>query len=119
MAEHRAGQRRRRKAKTDVLSECATAMLARYPSAERFIRWYRQQIERIDSGELSIPAHLVYEDEQLDLPHEPGPDAITIHEVRWHKVPVRLELTIWRPYEFSFQRDTDWINQTKKVSRTK
>ncbi len=44
MAEHRAAQRRRRKAKTDVLSECATAilalMLARYPSAERFIRWY-------------------------------------------------------------------------------
>ena len=45
MAEHRAAQRRRRKAKTDVLSECATAilalMLARYPSAERFIHWYR------------------------------------------------------------------------------
>jgi hypothetical protein len=106
MAEHRAAQRRRRKAKTDVLSECATAilalMLARYPSAERFIRWYRHQIERIDSGELSIPAHLVYEDEQLDLPHEPGPEAISIHEVRWRKLPVRLELTIWRPYEFSY-----------------
>jgi hypothetical protein len=72
MAEHRAAQRRRRKAKTDVLSECATAilalMLARYPSAEWFIRWYPEQIERIDRGELSIPAQLVYEDEQLDLP---------------------------------------------------
>jgi hypothetical protein len=122
MAEHRAAQRRRRKAKTDVLSERATAilalMLARYPSAERFVRWYRHQIERIDRGELNIPAHLVYDDEQLDLPHEPGPDAASIEEVQWRKLPVRLELTIWRPYEFSFQRYTDWMNQTKKGSKS-
>ena len=31
MAEHRAAQRRRRKAKTDVLSECAIAILALIP----------------------------------------------------------------------------------------
>jgi hypothetical protein len=62
---------------------------------------------RIDSGELNIPAHLVYEDEQLDLPHEPGPEAIRIEDVRWRKLPVRLELTIWRPFEFSYQRYTD------------
>lgn len=100
-AEHRAAQRRRRKAKTDVLSGCATAilalMLARYPSAERFIRWYRAQIARIETGELAIPAHLVYEDEQLDLPHEPGPDAVSVEQLEWRREPVRLELTIWRP----------------------
>jgi len=59
-----------------VLSECGTAilalMLARYPAADRFICWYREQIARIDADELSIPAHLVYEDEQLDLPSQPG-----------------------------------------------
>ena len=93
-------------------------MLARYPSTERFIRWYRHQIERIDSGELIFPAHLVYEDEQLDLPHKPGPEVISIHEVRWRKQPVRLELTIWRPYEFSYQRYTDWMNQTKRGSKS-
>jgi hypothetical protein len=121
MAEHRAAQRRRRKAKTDVLSECATAilalMLARYPSTERFIRWYRQQIQRIETGELTIPAHLVYEDEQLDLPHQPGPDAASIEQLQWHRAPVRLELTIWRPYEFSYRRCTDWMNQTEKGSK--
>src|SRR5215510_9998453 len=41
------------------LSECATAilalMLARYPSVERFIRWYPAQIARIEAGELAIP----------------------------------------------------------------
>jgi hypothetical protein len=35
------------KAKTDMLSEWATTIVAlmpaRYPSTERFIRWYRQQ----------------------------------------------------------------------------
>ena len=85
-AEHRAAQRRRRKAKTDVLSECATAilalMLARYPLAERFVRWYRAQIAQIEAGELAIPAHLVYEDEQLDLPHEPGPEAVSVEQAR-------------------------------------
>jgi hypothetical protein len=42
-----------------VVSECAMAilalMLARYPSMERFIQWYRQQIERIEAAELSVP----------------------------------------------------------------
>ena len=99
---------RKRKAKTDVVSECATAilalMLARYPSMERFIHWYRQQIERIEAGELSVPARLVYEDDQLDLPSQPGPDAVSVEELRWRTTPVRLELTIWRPYEFSQQR---------------
>jgi hypothetical protein len=114
-AEQRAAAKRRRKAKTDVVSECAIAilalMLARYPSTERFIRWYRQQIERIETGELSIPAHLVYEDEQLDLPRQPGPDAASVEELRWCTTPIRLELTIWRPYEFSQRRYADWIEQ--------
>ena len=92
-------------------------MLARYPSAERFIRWYRQQIQRIDTGELTIPAHLVYEDEQLDLPHQPGPDAASIEQLQWHRAPVRLVLTIWRPYEFSYRRYTDCMNQTAKGSK--
>ena len=74
MAERRLEAQRKRKTKTDVVSECAMAilalMLARYPSMERFVRWYRQQIERIEAGELSIPARLVYEDEQLDLPSQ-------------------------------------------------
>ena len=100
-ADHRAAQRRRGKAKTDVLSECATAilalMLARYPSAERFIRWYRAQIAQIEAGELAIPAHLVYEDEQLDLPHQPGPDAISVEQLEWRKEPVRLELRFGVP----------------------
>ena len=60
----------------------------------------------------------MYEDEQLDLPHEPGPETISIQEVRWRKVPVRLELTIWRPYEFSYKRYTDWMNQTKRGSKS-
>jgi hypothetical protein len=31
---------------------------------------------------------------------------------------VRLELTIWRPYEFSYRRYTDWMEQTAPESRT-
>src|SRR5579859_2774452 len=115
-AEQQAAAQRKRKAKTDVVSECATAilalMLARYPSMDRFIRWYRQQIERIESGELSAPARLVYEDDQLDLPRQPGPEAASVEQLRWQSSPVRLELTIWRPYEFSQRRYTDWIQQT-------
>ena len=115
-AEQRALAQRKRKAKTDVVSECATAilalMLARYPSMVRFIRWYRQQIERIDAGELSVPARLVYEDEQLDLPRQPGPEAASVEQLRWQTTPVRVELTIWRPYEFSQRRYAEWITQT-------
>jgi len=107
-AEQRAAAQRQRKAKTDVVSECATAilalMLARYPSMDRFVRWYRQQIARIEAGELSVPARLVYEDDQLDLPRQPGPDAVSVEELRWRTSSVRLELTIWRPYEFSERR---------------
>ncbi len=109
-AERRTEVRRNRKAKTDVVSECAMAilalMLARYPSMERFIHWYRLQIERIEAGELSVPARLVYEDEQLDLPSQPGPDTVSVEELRWRTTSVHLELTIWRPLEFS-QRRTD------------
>jgi hypothetical protein len=115
-AEQRAAAQRRRKAKTDVVSECATAivalMLARYPSMERFIRWYREQIEQIEAGELKVPAHLVYEDEQLDLPRQPGPDAVSIEELRWRTSSVRLELTIWRPFEFSQRRYDERIERT-------
>jgi len=97
-AEHRAEVRRRRKAKTDVVSECALAilalMLARYPSAERFVCWYRRQIERIEAGELSVPALLTYEDDELDLPRQPGPDAMNVADLRWRITPVRLKLTI-------------------------
>jgi hypothetical protein len=63
VAERRVEAQRKRKSKTDVVSECAMAilalMLARYPSMERFIRWYRRQIERIEAGELTVPARLV------------------------------------------------------------
>jgi hypothetical protein len=115
-AEGRAAAQRKRKAKTDVVSECATAilalMLARYPSMDRFVRWYRQQIEQIEAGHLSIPVRLVYTDDQLDLPRQPGPDAVNIEELRWRTTPVRLELTIWRPYEFSQRRYADWIQHT-------
>jgi len=115
-AEWLAAAQRKRKAKTDVVSECATAilalMLARYPSMERFIHWYRRQIEQIEAGHLNVPARLVYEDDQLDLPRQPGPDAVSIEELRWRTSPVRLELTIWRPYEFSQQRFADRIQQT-------
>ena len=76
-AEQRAMAQRQRKAKTDVVSECATAilalMLARYPSMDRFIRWYRQQLEQIEAGHLSVPARLVYEDDQMDLPRPTWP----------------------------------------------
>jgi len=120
-AEQRAAAQRQRKAKTDVVSECATAilalMLARYPSMDRFIRWYREQIERIEVGEMSVPARLVYEDEQLDLPRQPGPDAVSVEELRWRRSPVRLELTIWRPYEFSQRRYADWIQHTAPGTR--
>jgi hypothetical protein len=115
-AEWRAAGQRNRKAKTDVVSECATAilalMLARYPSMDRFIRWYRQQLERIESGELTIPVRLVFEDDQLDLPRQPGPEAASVEQLRWQTRPVHLQLTIWRPYEFSQRRYTEWIQQT-------
>jgi len=120
-AEQKAAAQRERKAKTDVVSECATAilalMLARYPSMDRFVRWYRQQIEQIEAGHLSIPARLVYEDDQLDLPRQPGPDAVSVAELRWRTAPVRLELTIWRPYEFSQQRYADRIQHTPPESK--
>jgi hypothetical protein len=113
VAARRLEAQRRRKIKTDVVSECAMAilalMLARYPSMERFIRWYRQQIERIEAGELSVPARLVYEDEQLDLPSQPGPDAVSVEELRWRTTSVHLELTIWRPYEFSQRRNAERV----------
>jgi hypothetical protein len=113
VAEQRVEAQRRRKIKTDVVSECAMAilalMLARYPSMERFVRWYRQQIERIEAGELSIPARLVYDDEQLDLPSQPGPDAVSIEALRWRTTPVHLELSIWRQDEFSQWRNAERI----------
>src|SRR3989441_1575342 len=84
-------------------------MLARYPSMERFIHWYRQQIERIEAGELSAPARLRYEDDQLDLPRQPGPDAVSVEELRWRTTSVHLDLTIWRPYEFSQRRYAERI----------
>src|SRR5207249_2226078 len=120
-AEQRAAAQRQRKAKTDVVSECATAilalMLARYPSMDRFVRWYRQQIARIEAGELSVPARLVYEDDQLDLPRQPGPDAVSVEELRWRTTSVRLELTIWRPYEFSQQRNAERIQHAVPGTR--
>ena len=114
-AERRIEVRRNRKAKTDVVSECAMAilalMLARYPSMERFIDWYRQQLRRIEAGELSIPARLVYQDDQLDLPRQPGPDAVSVEELRWHTTSVQLELTIWRPLEFSQRRNAERLQR--------
>ena len=65
----------------------------------------------------SIPARLVYEDDQLDLPRQPGPDAVSVAELRWRTAPVRLELTIWRPYEFSQQRLADRIQHTPPESK--
>jgi len=115
-AEQRAATQRKRKAKTDVISECATAvlalMLARYPSMDRFIGWYRKQIARIEAGELSVPARLVYQDEQLDLPRQPGPDAVSVEELRWRTSSVRLELSIWRPHELSQRRCDERIQRT-------
>jgi len=112
-AERRVEVQRNRKSKTDVVSECAMAilalMLARYPSMERFSHWYRQQIERIEAGELSVPARLAYEDDQLDLPRQPGPDAVSVEELRWRTTSVHLELTIWRPNEFSQRRYAERI----------
>src|SRR5438128_1637231 len=120
-AERRVEVQRNRKIKTDVVSECAMAilalMLARYPSMERFIHWYRQQIERIEAGELTVPAPLVYEDDQLDLPSQPGPDAVSVEELRWRTTSVRLELTIWRPYEFSQQRNAERIQHAVPGTR--
>jgi hypothetical protein len=52
-------------------------------------------------GELTIPARVVYEDNELDLPHQPGPNAVSIEDLCWTTKPVRLELMIWRPAEFA------------------
>jgi hypothetical protein len=84
-------------------------MLARYGSTDRFIRWYRAQIARVEARELAIPARVVYEDNELDLPHQPGPDAVSVEDLRWSTKPVRLELTIWRPAEFSARWHADSI----------
>ena len=116
-AERRVEARRSRKAKTDVVSECAMAilalMLARYPSMERFILWYRHQIERIEAGELSIPARLVYDDDELDLPSQPGPDTVSVEDLRWRTTSVHLELTIWRSLEFSRRRTDERIEDAE------
>jgi hypothetical protein len=121
VTERRLEAQRKRKAKTDVVSECAMAilalMLARYPSMERFVRWYRHQIERIEAGELSVPARLVYEDEQLDLPSQPGPDAVSIEELHWRTTTVHLELTIWRPEEFSRWRNAERVQHATRGTR--
>jgi hypothetical protein len=97
--------RRKRKAQTDIVTRCATAILAltqaRQASMDRFIRWYREQIHRIEAGELPIPARLVYEDLELDLPRQPGPDALSLTDVAWQRRPVHLHLTIWRPSVFT------------------
>src|SRR5439155_20992422 len=75
----------------------------------RFIRWYRVQIELIEAGEPSTPARLVYADNQLDLPSQLGPDTVSVEELRWRTTSVHLELTIWRPYDFSQRRIADRI----------
>ena len=121
VAELRVEAQRKRKIKTDVVSECAMAilalMLARYPSMERFVRWYRQQIEQIEAGELSVPARLVYADDQLDLPSQPGPDAVSIDQLRWRTTTVQLELSIWRAYEFSRCRNAERIQQAVRGTK--
>ncbi len=96
--------RRRRKAQTDIVSRCATAILAlaqaRKASMDRFVAWYREQIRRIEMGELPVPARLVYEDLELDLPRQPGPDAASLTDLTWRRKPIHLDLTIWRPSAF-------------------
>lgn len=39
--------------------------------------------------------------------------AVSIEDLQWRTVPVRLELTVWRQYEFSFRRYTDWMDQAE------
>src|SRR5438874_1288771 len=96
--------RRKRKAKTDIVSRCATAILAltqaRKASMDRFISWYRAQISRIETDEVPIPVQRVYEDLELDLPRQPGPDSASLTDLTWQRKPVRLDLTIWRPVAF-------------------
>jgi hypothetical protein len=41
-----------------------------------------------------------------------------VEQLEWRREQVRLELTIWRPYEFSYRRYTDWMNQTNKGSKS-
>src|SRR2546428_506999 len=38
-------------------------------------------------------------------------ERLSVEDLRWRTSPVRLELTIWRPYEFSQQRFADRIQQ--------
>src|SRR6266545_4757780 len=96
--------RRKRKVKTDIVSRCATAILAltqaRKASTDRFIFWYREQIHRIETGEVPVPSHLVSEDLELDLPRQPAPDSASLTDLTWQRKPVRLDLTIWRPVAF-------------------
>ncbi len=96
--------RRKRKVKTDIVSRGATAILAltqaRKASTDRFIFWYREQIHRIETGEVPVPSHLVSEDLELDLPRQPAPDSASLTDLTWQRKPVRLDLTIWRPVAF-------------------
>jgi len=116
LQEQRILTQQKRKAKTDVLSQCATAILAlmqaRHASAHRFIEWYRAQLARVEAGELTIPARLEYEDQEMDLPRRPGPDTANIEDLHWRTKPVRLHVTIWRPCEFGTQRFAAWIEGT-------
>jgi hypothetical protein len=121
LQEQRILTQRRRKSKTDVLSQCATAILAlmqaRQASAHRFIQWYREQLARVEAGELTIPAGLQYEDQEMDLPRRPGPDTVSIEDLHWRTTPVRLDVTIWRPYEFGTQRFAAWIEGMPRADR--
>ena len=53
----------------------------------------------------------MYEDDQLDLPSQPGPDAVSVEDLRWRTSRVHLELTIWRPYALSLQRNAERIQR--------
>ena len=120
-AEQRAEAQRKRKAKTDVVSECAMAilalMLARYPSMERFIRWYRQQIAADRSGRAEHPGTAGVRGRATG----PAPPTWSRRGQRRRVAlahdAVRLELTIWRPYEFSQRRYAERIQHAVPGTR--
>jgi hypothetical protein len=72
-------------------------MQARQASAHRFIQWYREQRARAEAGELTIPARLEYEDQDMDLPHRPGPDTAYIEDHHWHANPAQRVEVEMRP----------------------
>ncbi len=89
--------RRRRKAQTDVLVPIAPVLLGlvlrRKAAAERLIAHHRALVARVETGEVTLPARLEYDDVMVGLDR----GAIAVGDIEWISRPVHLAFTLWSP----------------------